>query len=238
MRAIKGQPWTRTSRSRPRKSYVKGVPNTKVRQFNMGTDKRFDLEIDLVSNQSLNIRDNSLESGRQALLKYLERNLIDNFFLTLLVFPHHVIREHSASGVAGADRISKGMKLAFGKPKGRAARIYEGQTIFRIRVMKDALPIVKESCRRGQAKLSSTYTLVIKDISNDPINLRRSIEGVKMKKKIEEVKVVEEVVAAEGAPAVEGEAGKEGAAPAGKEGEKTLAPAAAKPSDSKKPGKK
>lgn len=229
IREIKGQPWSRISKSKPRKSFVKGAPRPKVRQYNMGTDKRFELEVDVVPQYSLNLRDNAIEAARQASNKHLEKVLIDNFFLQVVSYPHLVVREHSALGVAGADRISKGMKRAFGKPKGRMAQVRAGNSVIRARIMKKDLPILKEAFKRATAKLSGAFNLVIRDITNEPKNLARSILGRKMKKKVEE-KPVEAVAAP-----VAGAAGAPGAAPAaGKEGEKAAAPAGKEEKPSKK----
>lgn len=228
IRELKGQPWARISRSKPRKSFVKGAPRPKVRQYNMGTDKRFELEVEVVPDYGLNLRDAAIESARQAANKYLEKTLLDNFFLQVVSYPHLVVREHSALGVAGADRISKGMKKAFGKPKGRMAQVNAGHAVIRGRIMKKDLPVLKEAFKRGQAKLSGSFTLVIRDITQDPKNLARSIIGRKMKKR-EEEKPVEAAVPAEGAA---GEA-----ATPGKEGEKAATPAAAG-KEAEKPAKK
>lgn len=226
IREWKGQAWARISKRKPRKSFVKGAPHVKVRQYNMGTDKRFELEIDLVPTQRLQLRDNAIEAARQAANKYLEKNLTDDFFMQVMAFPHLVIREHAALGVAGSDRISKGMKRAFGKPKGRMARVKAGQPVFRARIRKVQLKILKDAFSRAQAKLSGSYQLVIRDITADSKNLLRSVLGRKMKKKAEEVKVVAaaEAVPAEGA-AKEGEAaGKDAkAAPVAKEEAKPAA---------------
>jgi len=217
IREIRGQPWCRISKRKPRKSFVKGAPRPKVRQYNMGTDKRFELEVDVVPNMTLRIRDNAIEAARQATNKYLEKTLMDNYFLQVVSYPHLVVREHSALGVAGADRISKGMKRAFGKPKGRMAQVKHGDPVLRARIMKKDLPALKEGFKRGTAKLTGGYTLIIEDITNNSKNLARSIVGRKMKKKEEAPKPE--------AAAVPGAAPAAGATPAaGKEGEKTPAP--------------
>lgn len=231
VRELKGQAWARISKSKPRKSFVKGAPHPKVRQYNMGTDKRFELEVEVVPDRDIQLRDNSIESARQAANKHLEKTLFENYFLQVVSYPHLVVREHSALGVAGADRISKGMKLAFGKPKGRMARIRAGEVVLRARIMKADLPALKEAMRRAQGKMSGAYTLVIRDITADSKNLARSIIGRKMKKK-EEAKPVEAVAAAEGAtPAA-------GTEPAAKEGEKPAAPASGAAKEGEKPAKK
>ena len=213
IRDWKGQPWSRISKRRPRKSFVKGAPHPKVRQYNMGTDKRFELEVHLVPEINIQLRDNSIEAARQAANKYLEKKLMDNFFLQVVAFPHMVVREHSALGVAGADRISKGMKAAFGKPKGRMARVRAGEPVFRARILKKDLATLKEALRRSQRKMSGNYQLIVRDITTDVVNLARSLIGRKMKKKEEEKPVVAEAAAGEGAAV----AGKEGEKTAGKE---------------------
>lgn len=189
IREIRGQAWARISKRKPRKSFVKGAPHPKVRQYNMGTDKRFDLEVDLIPTKDIQFRDNSLEAARQSANKYMEKNLVDNYFFTVMAFPHLVVREHSALGVAGADRISKGMKRAFGKPKGRMARVRAGNSVFRARIFAKDLPILKEAIKRAKIKMSGTFTILVKDIKNDSKNLLRSVAGRKMKKKVEEKKI-------------------------------------------------
>ncbi len=234
IREIKGQPWARISTSKPRKSFVKGAPRPKVRQYNMGTDKRFELEVELVPDFGLHLRDNAIESARQAVNKQLEKTLIDNYFLQVVSYPHLVVREHSALGVAGADRISKGMKKAFGKPKGRMAQVRAGDAVLRARIMEKDLPALKEAFKRGQAKLSGSYTLIIRDIRQDEKNLARSVIGRKMKKKEEAPKPEAAAAPATGATPAEGTPA------AGKEGEKGAAaatPAAGK-EEEKKPSKK
>ncbi|MGC8850645.1 MAG: 50S ribosomal protein L16 [Candidatus Micrarchaeia archaeon] len=186
VRNPQGQVWARISQRTPRKSYVKGAPRPKVRQYDMGVDKRFELECDLVATKDVFLRDNCIEAARQIANKYLEKNLLSNYYFKVLKYPHYVIREHSALGVAGADRISKGMKLAFGRPKGRMAGLYKGEAIFRVRCFKAGLPIVREAIKRARLKLSGDYKLEVRDITNDPANLRRSIEGRAFKKKEEE----------------------------------------------------
>jgi large subunit ribosomal protein L10e len=163
-----------------------------------------------VVKEPVQLRDNSIEAARQAANKYLEKNLVDNYFLQVVSYPHLVTREHAALGVAGADRISKGMKRAFGKPKGRMARLSKGEAVFRARIMSKDLRVLKEALRRAECKLSGSFQLVARNITADAVNLARSVIGRKMKKREEEEPVAE--AAAEAAPAAE--AGKEAEAKA------------------------
>ncbi|HEV8290240.1 MAG TPA: 50S ribosomal protein L16 [Candidatus Norongarragalinales archaeon] len=199
VREIKGQNWTRLSQRRPRKSYIKGAPRTKIRQFDMGTLKQYDLALDLIAVGGWSLRDNSLESARQAINKQLELSLPGNYFFKIMKFPHFILREHVMGGVAGADRISKGMKLAFGKVKGRAAHVHNGEPIIRILCYTKDLPAVKEAYRRGRMKMSGEYKLV-----QGPAPI---VTHVVEMKKIEEIKPIAEVAPAAGAAPVPGAVG-------------------------------
>lgn len=101
------RPWTRQSRKRPRKGYVKGVPFPKITKFQFGNATRnFSLQLNLVSDHDMQIRHNSLEAARVSVNKVLEKELgSENYFMKIRVFPHHVIRENAMATGAGADRF-------------------------------------------------------------------------------------------------------------------------------------
>jgi len=52
------------------------------------------------------------------------------------VYPHQCLREHSMLTGAGADRLSDGMRLSFGRPIGRAAVVKPGQLIMTLYTTK------------------------------------------------------------------------------------------------------
>ncbi|NYZ78484.1 50S ribosomal protein L16 [Candidatus Micrarchaeota archaeon] len=209
-RYVRGHVWARISRRKPRKSYVKGAPHPKVRQYNMGVDKRYDLEVTLVAQRPMQLRDNCLEAGRQAANKFLEKNIFQNFFLQVSKYPHLVLREHSALGVAGADRISKGMKLAFGRPKGRLARLKNGDAVFTARVYYKDLNPMKDGLIRAARKLGGGFKIVSRDISKDPINLARKEHVFKTKEEPKPVAAAATAVPAAGtAPGAQGAAAPE-----------------------------
>ncbi|VVB70392.1 50S ribosomal protein L10e [uncultured archaeon] len=182
-RKYQGQPWTRMSRKKPRKSFVKGAPNPKIRQYNMGVDKRYEIEVVLVAAEPIQLRDNAVEAARQAANKHLEKNYPGNYFMQILKYPHMVIREANALGVAGADRISKGMKLAFGKPKGRMLRIKEGEKLIAVRTIAANISQVRHALDKAGRKLSGSFKITVRDITKDSQNLKRSIEGIVFKTK-------------------------------------------------------
>jgi large subunit ribosomal protein L10e len=73
--------------------------------------------------------------------------------MKVLVFPHHVLREHALATGAGADRFSSGMRKAFGKPSGRAVQIRKSQRIFLLKVDRKNLDIAKKALKKSDTKL-------------------------------------------------------------------------------------
>lgn len=157
------RPWTRVSKRKPRKSYVVGVPYPKIHVFEMGNrNKKFDTHFQLIADHSVQIRDNALEASRVVSNKFLERKIPDNYFLKILVFPHHVLREHSLATGAGADRFSSGMRKAFGKPSGRAARVMKGQAVMSLKLDKKNVQIGRLALKRASKKLPICCKIEIK----------------------------------------------------------------------------
>jgi large subunit ribosomal protein L10e len=164
VREINKQAWTRFSKKKPWKSYVKSMPHNAVQVTTMGNQKGYYTKrVDLVATRPIQVRDNALEASRQAANKYLEAKILNKYHLFLRVQPHHVIREIKMVFGAGADRIQKGMKHAWGRPSDRAARMYPGTIIFTARIQPEDLPHVKEAFRRAKIKLSGSYRIVTID---------------------------------------------------------------------------
>ena len=155
------QAWARYSKRKPRKNYVKALPHTSLLVFNMGkVSDGYDLVMKLVSNEKIQLRSNSLESARLTCNKYLEANIPGGYSFKILVYPHMVIREHKMASGAGADRISKGMTLAFGKPVSMAARINKGQPIFLVKTTAQNRGHVSKAFTRSMAKISGSYKIM------------------------------------------------------------------------------
>ncbi len=151
----KKRPYTRVSKRKPRKSYVVGVPHPRIHVFEMGNKEGdFDRALYMVSKDDVQIRHNALEAARIVTQKYLEKKLgKENFFFKILVYPHHVLREKSIATGAGADRFSRGMKLAFGRPVGKAAIVKSGQNIFLVKVNKKNIKTAREALKRASSKM-------------------------------------------------------------------------------------
>ena len=108
-----------------RREYMGGVPGNKIVQFEMGNlSQEFPTEVDLIVEETCQIRHSALEASRISINRKLLKDVgRTNFHFKVRVFPHHVLRENKQATGAGADRVSEGMRLAFGKAVGTAARV-------------------------------------------------------------------------------------------------------------------
>lgn len=157
------RPYTRVSKRVPRKSYVVGVPHPRIHVFEMGKKEgNYDRVLHLISKRHVQIRDNALEASRIVAHKFLEKKLGDSFFLKVLVYPHHVLREKPIAMGAGADRYSQGMRMSFGVPKGLAVQVKEGQRIMTLCVNDENLDIGKKTLKRAGLKLPTPVIIEVK----------------------------------------------------------------------------
>jgi large subunit ribosomal protein L10e len=132
------RPYTRVSKKKT-KSYIKTVPNSRIVKFKMGDlkgfeNKKYPIQLKIVSKDNCQIRDNSIEAVRQYLNRFLQEKLGKEFYLSVHVVPHHILRENKMLTGAGADRMQTGMSRAFGKTVGRAAFVKTGQTLYTVAV--------------------------------------------------------------------------------------------------------
>jgi len=160
LRAIE-RPWTRFS-TRKTKSYIPTMPAGKMHQFLTGeANNNFDTKLELVARKPAQIRDNALEASRIVATNFLEKKAPKGYFLRFLLYPHQIIREKPIAQGAGADRYSRGMKLAFGKPAGKAVQIHEGQTLLTLQMNKNNLLLGKQALKKAALKLSTPMRIVV-----------------------------------------------------------------------------
>lgn len=153
--------WTRYSRRKPRKSFIKAMPHANLHQFRNGVAKTdYDATISLVSDGPVIIRDNALESARMSVNKHLEEKMVGAYYFVVRVYPHHVVRENKMIAGAGADRLQKGMRQAFGRPTAKAARLKRGTEVFTIQTYKANTDLVKHILDRVTRKLSGDYSIL------------------------------------------------------------------------------
>ena len=156
--------WSRTAKRVAAKAFVKGVPDSKIHIFEMGSPAKkdeFDTAIDLVCLEKVQIRDNSLEAARVSANKIFEKNILpENYFFKVRVYPHQCLREHSMLTGAGADRLSDGMRLSFGRPTGRAAVVKKGQALMTVHTYKKFKEDAVDGLERAAKKMPGKCIVV------------------------------------------------------------------------------
>jgi large subunit ribosomal protein L10e len=136
------------------KKYMRGIPGSKIVKYTMGNPgKEFPFRLELVGLKSGQIRHNALESARIAANRVMEGGVgRENFMLKIVPFPHQVLREHKRVNVAQADRFQEGMKRAYGKPVGTAARVKRGAVLIVAEVEKQDIDSARTALKRASDK--------------------------------------------------------------------------------------
>lgn len=142
-------------------SYITGVPGSKMIHFLFGKPEKYDYEVNIVCKDKIQIRHNAMDASRVAAQAYLSKKLKDAFSVLVRPFPHHVLRENTMATGAGADRVQEGMRLSFGRPIGRAARVQKNQIFMSIFVNEKDLKVGKEAARRVCMKLPGKKNVVV-----------------------------------------------------------------------------
>jgi large subunit ribosomal protein L10e len=161
-RSSAGQAYTRMK-------YIHGSPAPKVSKFNMGDlSTHFARRVHLVSREAVQIRHNALESARVAANKVLfDKYGETGYRLQLNVYPHIILRENKMIATAGADRLQEGMRRAFGKPTGRAARVHDGQSILIVYVPVDGVETAKKALDTASTKFPMRTRVVVEEVQVD-----------------------------------------------------------------------
>ncbi|MGI0141484.1 MAG: 50S ribosomal protein L16 [Candidatus Micrarchaeales archaeon] len=166
VRKINSQAWSRYSIKKPRKNFIKALPHTSLLVFNMGTRKEdYDTVMKLVCQDNVQLRSNSLEAARQVSNKYLEREIAGAYSYKIIPYPHNVLREKKFATGAGADRISQGMTLSFGRPTAVAARIFSGSTVFELKTYSSNKKVGYVALKRAADKLSGNYKVKVEEVA-------------------------------------------------------------------------
>ncbi|MFH1276149.1 MAG: 50S ribosomal protein L16 [Candidatus Woesearchaeota archaeon] len=155
------RPYTRVSKF-SNQNYVRGgYPNIKINKFDMGDPNGvFDTTLKLCVTRAMNIRHNALEAVRMTSNRLLEKTLGKNYHFKIKIYPHHVLRENPLAAGAGADRMSTGMKMSYGKTIGAAARVKVGQSIIEVRVNKENIKVGKEALNKAAKKLPCSCKII------------------------------------------------------------------------------
>jgi large subunit ribosomal protein L10e len=146
------------------KKFAPGAPNPKVARFTTGKSRPdYDYLFKLISEGKVQIRHNALEAARVAASKKVVLVGEENFFLKVVTYPHIILRENKMIATAGADRLQEGMRKAFGKPIGLAARVDIGDTVLELSLKAENFEKGKEAMKAASTKLPmKTHMEVIK----------------------------------------------------------------------------
>ena len=165
IRALRGPPWTRYSKKKPRKSYVKSLPHKNLNTFETGVLKPdYDIRALLIASEPVRVRDNAIDAARQMANRHLEKKINGNYKFYVRKYPHEVIRENRMLSGAGADRLSKGMRKSFGKPSDLAARFKAGDIVFEVRSYSANTDLIAQAFRKASQKMSGVYRLKIEPL--------------------------------------------------------------------------
>merc|ERR1712194_930490 len=106
-----------------------------------------------VSDEKQQLSMEALEAARIACNKYLTTTVgKDNYHIRVRPHPFHVLRVNKMLSCAGADRLQTGMRGAFGKTYGKAARVNIGQVLISVRVKDEKTANAIEALRRAKYK--------------------------------------------------------------------------------------
>merc|ERR1712232_195869 len=141
----------------PKSRFCRGVPDPKIRIYETGKKKipceDFPAAVHMVSDEYQQISSEALEAARIAANKYMVSNAGKDFFhIRVRPHPFHVLRINKTLSCAGADRLSGGMRGAWGKSYGTCARVDIGQVLMSVRTKDEKVAIAVEALRRAKFK--------------------------------------------------------------------------------------
>ncbi|MBT4377029.1 50S ribosomal protein L16 [archaeon] len=166
-------PFTRVSKKR-QKSFIKVVPPQKIVKFEMGKvtqykNGKLPHVLTVVSTEKIQLRHNAMEACRQYINKKIDKELSGQYFFKIVPFPHHIQREHRMLTGAGADRMSSGMQLSFGKSMGKAAILKKEGKLFVIALPNDrSVTFTRKVIKQVNSKLPGKIRVDYEKLEGKP----------------------------------------------------------------------
>jgi large subunit ribosomal protein L10e len=155
-----------------RRKYMGGVPGLRILNFQSGAKgAEFPYELHLMPEERLQVRHTALEAMRITCVRTMDKRVgREGYHMKVRVYPHHVLRQNKQASGAGADRVSMGMRLAFGKPIGTAARVQRGQPLITIRTNEKGLIHAKNAMRKCYNKVATPCFIDVVKVEKSSIN--------------------------------------------------------------------
>lgn len=149
-RYVRGKPSTR-------REYMGGIPASRITQFVLGNrTAEFPVQLTLTTLEKCMVRHNALESARITVNRAMEKKVgTTNYRVRIRVYPHVVLRENKQATGAGADRVSQGMRSAFGKAVSTAAELKPNQIIISVETTEPFIEQSKAALRKAGMKIPS-----------------------------------------------------------------------------------
>jgi len=152
----------------PKSRFNRGVPDPKIRSFDIGRKRapaeEFPLCVHLISLEKQQLSSEALEAARVAVNKYCTKyGGKDSFHIRIRAHPYHVIRINKMLSCAGADRLQTGMRGAWGKPYGLVARVNIGDPLISVRGPEKCKAAFCEGLRRSAQKFPGRQKVVVSD---------------------------------------------------------------------------
>ncbi len=146
-----------------RKEYMGGIPTSRITQFVQGNKQdTFPVTLSLIAIEECQVRHTALESARIAANRAMEKNVgPTNYRMKVRVYPHVVLRENKQATGAGADRVSQGMRAAYGKIVSIAAHVKKNQIIIDIETSPQFLKESKDALRKAGMKIPSPCRVIM-----------------------------------------------------------------------------
>jgi large subunit ribosomal protein L10e len=150
----------------PKSRYNRGVPDPKIRSYDIGHKKanydELPICVNLISKEMEQISSEALEAARIACNKVLiTKCKKEGYHIRMRVHPWHVIRINKMLSCAGADRLQTGMRGAYGKPIGKVARVDIDQVLISVRTKEDSIETAREALRRASMKFPGRQTIQV-----------------------------------------------------------------------------
>jgi len=138
---------------------------------------KFEVELSLIGLERCQIRHQALEAARVAANRDMTKRAGRlNYHLRVRVKPLQYLRENKMISGAGADRVQDGMRRAWGKVIGSAARIKPNQPIVTIRVNRQHIKVAMVALKKAAPKIPTPCKITFDKI--DPEIKRRMGYGI------------------------------------------------------------
>jgi large subunit ribosomal protein L10e len=128
----------------------------------------FEVELSLIGLEKCQIRHQALEAARIATNRHLTKFIgRKNYHFRVRVKPYHYLRENKMISGAGADRVQDGMRRAWGKVIGVAARVDRNQPLLTIRTNPQNIRQAMKGLKKAAPKFPTPCKIVFDKIDPD-----------------------------------------------------------------------